>query len=227
MARRPSWRLAAVVLAGLLGLTVVAALQDDPDEEEPAPADPSPPEAAEDFLDAWARSRAATYRTVADFTRTSSSTGAELQRRIVIAQRPPDRLRIDESGAAGIVDGRRILCSFRDEELVCNDAEAEVTLEEQAAEQLATLRGYVTGDDPLYDVTADPDTEDGDCFDLGLAHRIVAPPLGVTSRYCFDEDTGAPTHTVVEAVEATDDIRTIQLDTVVTDAQLDPATALG
>ena len=226
MARRPSWRLAAVVLAGLLGLTVVAALQDDPDED----ADEDPEVAAdpvEQFLDAWERSRGATYRTVSDFTRTSKTTDAELQRRIVVAQRPPDRLRIDDSGAAGIVDGRRILCTFRDDELNCNDAPADETLEEQSAEQLDSLRGYVTGEDPLYDVTAELDTEAGDCFELGLAHRMVAPPLGIVSRYCFDDETGAPTDTRVEAVEAIDEIRTVLLEAEVTDADLDPTTALG
>jgi hypothetical protein len=213
--------LAAVVLGGLLALTVVAALRDEPDDEPEPAADP-----VEQFLDAWARSRAATYRTVSDFTRTSKTTDAELRRRIVVAQRPPDRLRIDDSGAAGIVDGRRILCTFRDGELDCNDAEAEVTLEEQAADQLEALRGYVTGPDPLYDVTADLDTDAGDCFELGLAHRIVAPPLGITSRYCFDEETGAPTRTRVEAVEAIDEIEVVQLEAEVTDADLDPTTAL-
>jgi hypothetical protein len=214
--------LAAVVLAGLLGLTVVAALQDDADDDPEPAADP-----VEQFLDAWARSRAATYRTVSDFTRTSKTTDAQLQRRIIIAQRPPDRLRTDNSGAAGIVDGRRVLCTFRNDEPSCNDAPAEVTLEEQVADQLATLEGYVTGDVPLYDVTAELDTEAGDCFELGLAHRIVAPPLGIISRYCFDEDTGAPTETRIEAVEAIDEYHTIQIEAEVTDEDLDATTALG
>jgi hypothetical protein len=225
MARRPSWRLAAIVLAGLLALTVVAALRDgSSDEDEP---EGEPVDQVEAFLDAWARSRAATFRSIAQFTRTSNSTDSTLERRIVGAQRPPDRLRIDDSGAAGIVDGRRIVCTFRDEELHCNDARAQVSLEEQAEDQLASLRGYVTGDDPLYEVTADLGTDVGDCFELALAHRIVAPPLGITSRYCFDPETGAPTDTHVEAVEAVDDVHTLQLEAEVTDADLDPATALG
>jgi hypothetical protein len=51
--------------------------------------------------------------------------------------------------------------------------------------------------------------------------------LTIISRYCFDEATGAPTDTHVEAVEAVDDIHTLQLEAEVTDADLDPATALG
>ena len=225
MARRPSWRLAAFVLAGLIGLTVVAALQDDRDGD--AEQGEAPVDAVQAFLDASARSRSATYRTVSDFTRTSNSVDAVLHRRIVVAQRPPDRLRIDTTGAAGLVDGRRLLCTAQDEELECEDAPAEVTLEEQASEQLAALESYVTGDAPLYDVSAELDTPAGDCFELGLAHRIVAPPLGIRSRYCFDEATGAPTQTRVEAVEAVDEFQVVEIQAEVTDADLDPTTALG
>jgi hypothetical protein len=221
MARRPSWRLAAVVLFALIGLTVVAAIFGD-EGQQGEPAD-----APQQFLDAWARSRAATYRSVSDFTRTSNSTDAELNRRIVIAQRPPDRLRIDNTGATGLVDGQRLICTFRNDRLHCQSAEAQRTYDQEVAQQLATLEGYVTGEDPLYDVDADLDTDVGDCFELGLQERMVAPPLGIVSRYCFDPETGAPTDTRVEAVEAVDEIHTVRLEPEVSDADLDPDTALG
>jgi hypothetical protein len=217
MVRRPSWRLGAIVLVVLLGVTVVAALRDDDGEDE----DPIPA-----FLDAWARSQSATFRTVADFTRESKSTGAVLTRRIVVAQRPPDRLRVDNAGATGLVDGRRVTCTYgEDEALHCDDAEARVTYEQQAERQLDTIRGYVTDDPALYTVEADLGTDDGDCFDLGLAIEMVAPPLGVRSRYCFDPETGAPTLSRVESVEAVDTVRTIQVQDEVTDADLDPERA--
>jgi hypothetical protein len=223
MARRPSWRLAAVVLVGLLGVTVVASLRDDdepPREEAEGPA-------VDDFLEAWSRSRAATFRTVADFTRTSNSTGAQLRGQVIVAQRPPDRLRIDRTGATGLVDGRRLTCGYRRGELDCDSVRAAVTYDEEVADQLGSLEGYVRGSVPLYEVVAQPDAAEGDCFELRLAQRIVAPPLGVVSRYCFDPETGAPTLTHLEAVEAVDDVRTTQLSDEVDDAHLDPATAMN
>ncbi len=103
------------------------------------------------------------------------------------------------------------------------------TLEDETAQQLETLEGYTTGDDPLYAVTAlDPLPVIGDCFELRLtAPDLVAPPLGTCSRYCFDPETGAPTLTQVERVEADDETRVVQLSEEVTDADLDPDTALG
>jgi hypothetical protein len=218
MARRPSWRLAAIVLVGLLAVTVIAALRED---DEPEPVD-----VPQQFLDAMARSREVTFRSIAAFTRTSNSTGAELRYQLITAQRPPDRLRIDQNGATGLVDGRRLACTFRDQQLQCDSAQAERTYEQDAARQLETLRGYVTGDQPLYRTVADLGTDVGDCFELRLERRIVAPPLGIVSRYCFDPETGAPTDTRVEAVEAVDVVHTLHLEAEVTDADLDPDTAL-
>lgn len=218
MARRPSWRLAVVVLVVLIGVSAVAAVVDD--DEAPSTADP------EAFLEAWARSRAATYRSVSDFTRTSNSTDAELTDRIIVAQRPPDRLSIDGDGATGIVDGRRLACTYRRRQLACQDAEATRTYDEDVARQLATLRGYVTGDDPLYTTTA-ASGQDGDCFTLRLTDAdLVAPPLGRTATYCFDPEIGAPTRISIERDEADDDTRVVSLSDEVTDAHLDPDRAL-
>jgi hypothetical protein len=221
MARRPSWRLAAVVLVALVGVSAVAALSDDdaPDKIRPA---------SERFLEAWARSRTATFRSVSDFTRTSNSTDAELSDRIIVAQRPPDRLSIDQDGAIGLVDGRRLACTYRQQRLACQDAPAGRTYEEDVARQIETLRDYVTGEDPLYSVEAEGrDDQLGDCFVLTLVGDLFAPPLGTSTRHCFDPETGGPTLSEVERVEADDVTRTISLEPEVTDAALDPATALG
>jgi len=224
MARRPSWRLAAVVLVALVGLSALAAVIDDDPEPEGEDAATGP----EAFLAAWARSRAATFRTVSTFTRVSNTTDAELTDRVVVAQRPPDRLTVDRDGALGLVDGRRLACVFRERRLACEEAEAGRTLEEETAQQLETLEDYTTGGDPLYAVTVlDPEPIVGDCFELRLtAPDLVAPPLGTLSRYCFDPETGAPSLTQVERVEADDETRVVEVSAEVTDADLDPDTAL-
>jgi hypothetical protein len=223
MARRPTWRLAALVLVGLLGLTALTAVLGDDEEIDPQPGD-----APRLFLEAWARSREITYRSVADFQRTSNSTGAVLSHQQITAQRPPDRLFVHNNGANGLVDEQRILCTFRTQtELDCREAPAGRTMQEETDEQLEALSSYVEGERPLYSVAADSGTADGDCFELTLEHEIVAPPLGTVARYCFDPATGVPTTTHIERVEANDDIRTVQVSTEVTDEDLDPATALG
>ena len=56
---------------------------------------------------------------------------------------------------------------------------------------------------------------------------LFAPPLGTRTRYCFDPEIGGPTLTEVERVEADDVTHTVSLEAEVTDAALDPATALG
>lgn len=205
-----------MVLVALVGASAAAAIVSS--DDAPAPA----PDPAVRFLEAWERSRTATYRTVADFTRTSNSTDAELTDRLVVAQRPPDRLSIDGDGATGLVDGRRLACTYRDEALACRDAEARRTYDQDVARQLATLESYVLGDDVTYTTTAD-----GDCFELVLAREIIAPPLGTRARYCYDPATGAPTLTRIERVEADDETRTVSISAEVTDADLDPRTALG
>ena len=224
MARRPSWRLAAVVLVALVGLSALAAVVG----EDPEPDADDPPTAATTFLQAWARSRSATFRTVSSFTRVSNTTDAELTDRVIVAQRPPDRLTIDGDGALGLVDGRRLACVYRRHRLACEDAAAGRTLEDETAQQLETLSGYTTGDDPLYAVTVlDPEPVIGDCFELRLTMPdLVAPPLGTLTRYCFDPETGAPSLTQVERVEADDETRVVGMSAEVTDADLDPATAL-
>jgi hypothetical protein len=220
MAQRPPWRLAAVVLLALLGASALASACDD----DEAPDEPDPAEA---FLEAWARSRAATFRSVSDFRRVSHSTNAELTDRIIVAQRPPDRLSIDQDGGTGLVDGQRLACAYRRQRLHCQDAAAERTYDDDVERQLETLRGYVAVDDPLYAVeAAEREEVVGDCFDLRLTRALVAPPLGEVARYCFDPGTGAPTFTRIERVEADDETRLVSLSDEVTDADLDPDTAL-
>ena len=221
MAAPSSWRVLAVVLVALLVAGLAAALVGDDAGPEPVD-DGGDADASEEFLAAWERSRQATFRTVSDFVRTSNSTDAELTDRIVVVQRPPDRLSIDRDGVTGLVDGLRIACTFRtQEELNCQDAQAERTYDEDVARQLERLRAYVTGEVLVYETT-----REGECFVLELAEPIPAPPLGFRARFCFDADTDAPTLTTIERVEANDETRTLTITTEVDAADLDPERAI-
>ena len=85
MAQRPRWTLAAGVLVALVALSALAAVVDDGDGDGEAPEPAAGSTAPDRFLDAWARSREATFRSVSDFTRVSNSTGAELTDRVLRA----------------------------------------------------------------------------------------------------------------------------------------------
>src|SRR4029453_11745556 len=71
MGARPSWRAVAIAAAALGSAGVAAALAAD--GTAPEPVDNRPP--AEQFLDAWATSRAATFRLAAHFVPHSHPTG--------------------------------------------------------------------------------------------------------------------------------------------------------
>lgn len=218
MAPRPSWRLAAAVLVVLVGVSAWATLVDD----DP-PGDDTAEDPAAAFLAAHQRSSAATFRSVSTFRRISAATGTELTDRLVVAQRPPDRLALGRSGGRGLVDGQRILCTVRDDDLRCEEADAERTYEQDAARRQERLTEYVTGPTPLYEVAVGEG--EGVCFTLTLATAIPAPPLGEVARYCFDPATGAPTSTRIERPEATDEYTLVDLEAEVTDADLDPEDA--
>ncbi len=216
----PRWRLAAFTLVGLLAVVVIAAVTAD-DDAAPPPTTRAGPAAAEAFLDTWRASREGTWQLVTSFTRTSNSTGAELTDRIEIVQRPPDRLTLDRDGAVGLVDGRRVYCTYRDEALDCEDARARRSYQEGVDEQLRDLASNVTGADPLYEVTAATEpTTDAVCFTLALTRSIVAPPLGTRARYCFDRATAVPVSTSIERPEADDEFVTLTRSTTVTDEDL-------
>lgn len=217
-------RAAVLVVAGLAAVGLVAGLvvrDGDGDGERVVGQGPA---AAEAFLDAWAASRAATYRLEADFDRTAPS-GVHRGEHLIIVQRPPDRLTVDADSVAGLVAGRRLTCSFDAvHPAVCHDARARRTYQDDVDGQLETLGDYVLGDAVLYEVQARDDDVLGHCYELSLARQLPAPPLGTLATFCFDADVGAPTLTRVERPEAVDVTRTVQLDEVVTDTDLDPTT---
>ncbi len=219
MGRRASWRAGVVVAAALASAGVAASLATR--DGDPEPADEPPP--YEQFLDAWARSRAATFRLEADFVRTSNSTDAQLTDHFVVAQRPPDRLSVDGDGATGLVDGTRIACTYVGADLRCQEAQAHRTYDDDVANQLDTLRTYVDGDDPYYDVALG----NAGCFVLSLGREIPAPPLGQRATYCFDAERGAPSYTHIERVEADDETTTVAVSDEVSDDDLDVQVVAG
>jgi hypothetical protein len=75
----------------------------------PAPPATTGPNAVQEFLDAWTRSRQGTYVVVSTFRRTFAD-GKEIAAPATIAQRPPDRLSFGLGEAEGRVDGQIVRC---------------------------------------------------------------------------------------------------------------------
>jgi hypothetical protein len=173
------------------------------------PARPSA-EAADAFLDAWARHRTATYVAEGTFTR-SVEGEAVLRSAVRTAQRPPDRLEVGPGSATGRRDGRRIACAAEEDgELSCREGEAVGPYEDAVEREVAIFRDQF-GPGRLYDATAD-----GDCFVFDLAAPDPAPPYGDRATYCFDDATGALRRSRIDHGRVVD---TVEIDTIRTDVR--------
>jgi hypothetical protein len=172
--------------------------------------------AAAAFLAAWERKLTGTYAVDQTFTRTVPS-GAGLRESMRLVQRPPDRLLSGLGALSGRVGGRLVRCpATADAAAPCLLDAAAPPYEEDVAGEVAVLRGYVTGERPLYAVTAYGDG----CFALDLALRFPAPPYGDHALFCFDALTGAPALTVIERVEGVDRTEADTIEAVVSDEDL-------
>jgi hypothetical protein len=186
------------------------------------------PEAAEQFLVAWERSRRATYVAVTEWHRITD-VGAELRQMRVVVQRPPDRIRRAGGSVSGVADGVRYTCDevvdpslgsgSPDENVVCQaiaDPSAHESFDAQVSHDVELMWRHLEGTSPLYRVGID---DDG-CFHLRLARTMLAPPYGARSMFCFDEGSGAVERFRIERAEGTDTEELRWVDTEVTDADV-------
>lgn len=175
--------------AALLLLTLIATPSSDRADGA------GPGRAAERFIDAWARSRSATFVTIGTFERRSEVTGSAIASEDVVAQRPPRRLHRQLGGVEGRDDDRLLVCpapptgSDEEREPCRFGARGRPTYAESVEREVEGVRSIVGGDDPLYDVTID----DEGCFRLDLRRVDPRAPFGIAARFCFDPATGAPT----------------------------------
>ncbi|MET0728353.1 MAG: hypothetical protein ABWZ76_08680 [Acidimicrobiales bacterium] len=177
--------------ATLLGAVSVAALRDD--SARPVVA-ASPDPAAEQLVEAWERSRTATFVTTGTYERFSDVTGASLSSEDVVAQRPPRRLHRQLGGVNGRDDDRLLLCpapppgATQEPEPCRLGSPGGPTYEESVDDEVAALRSLLLGGAPLYEVASG----DPGCFDLELVRVHPRAPFGIAASFCFDPATGAP-----------------------------------
>jgi len=180
--------------------------------------------AAARLIDAWERSRTATFLRSATFERRSEVTGAVISSEDVLAQRPPQRIHRQLGGVDGRDDDRLVVCAAPpagETGGVCQlGAPGGPTYAEDVAEELADLRALLQRPDPLYAV-ADGD-EDG-CFELAQQRSDPRAPFGTEAQFCFDAATGAPTNSRVRYEGGIVEVVTVtEIEIVVTDGDLRP-----
>lgn len=217
---RPTVLLAAAGLA-LGALVGVAAFGggDGPGDEPLRSADetagPNDLAVSEAFLEAWWRSRTATYRADATFVRTLPD-GSTLPGDRTLVQRPPDVLVLQSGEVRGVLDGAYLRCT------VDPEGEQRCTSAGTAAEHRAVARGelerfadLLQGEDPLYRLT----DEDG-CFVFERRLAIEPAPYGDEARMCFDAASGAMVRLRLDRDGVVDEVVVTSIRTTVTDADL-------
>lgn len=181
-------------------------------------------DATEAFIDAWERSRLATFVRSGTFERRSEETGAVISSEDVLAQRPPRRLHRQLGGVDGRDDRRAIACPAAPADgdgapaCVFGDPSGP-TYDEDVATEVAALRTQVAGPSPVYAVE---DIGDG-CFALAQLRSEPRAAFGTEARFCFDEATGAPTDSRLRYAGGIVEVLAVSsLTSTVRDADLEP-----
>jgi hypothetical protein len=216
---------AALVLVSL-GVVAVTGVADGGRDTSAPPTTVISLQVVDDFLDDFESSLTATFVVRSTFERRRGEdllAGADLS----VVQRPPDRLTQREGSVSGQLDGRAVSCNRSGEDAECLVGSEPVDVQAEVDEQLATLRGYVTGPDLLYGVSATEPTEvtrsggESDrCYSLELLRQLAVAPYGSLARFCFDPETGAPTLLRIERPEAIDTTAAVEVTGRVTDEDL-------
>jgi hypothetical protein len=180
--------------------------------------------ASEELIEAWERSRTATFVRTATFDRRSRDTGSAITSEDVLAQRPPRRIHRQLGGVDGRDDRRSIQCPAPipgSDRLPCTFGEPDgPTYDEDVQAEVDGLRSLITGAAPVYGVGRD---DTAGCFELVQLRVEPRAPFGIRARLCFDEATGAPADSRVEyAGGITEVIAVTDIRTEVTDADLEP-----
>ena len=213
------WSLVALYAASLVAVTVTTT--DAPRRPGDRPQDG---DVVERFIDAWERSRQATFVRTGTFERRSQETDAAITSEDVLVQRPPQRLHRQLGGVDGRNDRRAILCPSPPgdggETPPCTlGAPGGRTYDGDVAREVLGLRSLLEGPTPVYAVIEGADG----CFELEQQRNEPRAPFGIEARFCFDAETGAPTNSrVLYAGGIVEVLAMTSLTATVRDADLEP-----
>ena len=215
-----------VGVAAFAALVAVVAVREIQAPDLARPRDPRDERsAATAFIEAWERSRRATFVTRGTYERRSDATGAVIASEDVVAQRPPRRIHRQLGGVDGRDDDRLIVCPAppagqEDQAEPCRLGEpGGATYEESVVQEVTGLRSLLLGPSPLYTVVA----RDPGCFELDQVRIDPRAPFGVAASFCFDDDTGAPTRRRVRHEGGVEEVLVVaEIADEVSDADLEP-----
>lgn len=167
----------AIVGAGVVAVLVMGGVFDRDDPQ---------PNAQDELVAAYERSRNAVYALEGEFSRTLPD-GRRLESGALVVQQPPNQLRRQLGGTSGRMNGRELNCSTAPNGRMQCATGAEVgPWDEMVSNEVANLHSYFDPDRPAYTVEAVSDQ----CFELTLTAVVADPPYGRRAVMCFDPTTG-------------------------------------
>ena len=208
--------LARLIAWAAVGVIVVAAIPLVLSDSTPAPNSASRRAAAASFLDAWAKSRASTWKVDATFERTPASGTGKLSSPLEMVQRPPERLTRQFGSVTGVIGGKEVGCAPAPDGTVKCRSGGAVDYDKEVATEMKRLATYVAGPVPIYAVSRDGQG----CYRLDRQIEYLSPPYGDHARFCFDPKTGAIVKVEVVRPEATDVTTAVLVTGDVADADL-------
>lgn len=212
-------RLGLVAVAVFAVLVVVAIAVVGRAADEPAPADP-----VAALVDAFERSRSATYRAAGTFERVGDD-GARLEVPVELVQRRPDRLRRQFGEVSGHRGDRALLCPPAQvgRTSTCSLGPPIQTFDELVAEEVGEFRALVAGGDPLYEVRRPFDGDrPGDCWALTRTRLDPRGGYGESAELCFDRASGVLADTRIDHGTVDERTHLTEITTDVTDDMLEP-----
>lgn len=171
------------------------------------------------LVEAWARSRSATYRSTGAFER-SAPDGRAIAADVEIVQRPPDRL-LRQFGEVSGRRGERVLrcpAPIGGGALECTLGPPGESFDATVAAEVASFRALVAGADPLYDIAR----RSADCWRMTRTRNDPRSGFGLQTDLCTDPVTGAVRSIETDHGEITERTVYDEISAEVADADLEP-----
>ncbi len=212
-------RLGVLAVVGFAVLVAVGVVTGDRSTDDPPAPDP-----VDALVDAYQRSRTATYRAAGTFERVGDD-GARLEVPVELVQRRPDRLRRQFGEVSGHRGDRALLCPPASVGRVseCSLGPPIQTFDELVVAEVAEFRSLVTGSDPLYEVRRPVGLDRrGTCWVLTRTRNDPRGGYGESAELCFDLASGALADTRIDHGTVDEHTSLTDITTEVTDAMLEP-----
>jgi hypothetical protein len=214
---RAGFVVVAVLVALMGGAIVEQATDAEPtvaDSEAEAGADP-----AGDLVEAFRRSRTATYRATGTFERTAPD-GERIAAKVEVVQRRPDRLLRQFGEVHGRRGDRELRCPAPTggEEPECGLGPPGKGFDELVEDEVEAFRVLVSPPDPLYEVRR----LSGSCWRMTRTRNDPRSGYGLETELCVDPASGALRSVEIDHGRIQERTAYDAITTEVTSADLEP-----